>query len=205
MNVLESFLYGVASFEVLGNKANILGFFWLIALTIVAYKRFHVYFENGYYPKPKGNRWKGIMWVLVLVLISWSCAWLTQLLMDDAITTPISIVFGSWKLLSVHVGEFSFLKLFLFKWDVYALIFVHIFFFSVIRLWRFFQFTKWSALCLTSAIVFQVIVSSFGIFGSHIWYEGWDRITIFWLTYPEFRIITGFFFASIIRKPKVYA
>ena len=202
MNAIESLLYGIASFEVLGNKANILGFIWLLALWFVAYKRFRGHFAKGYFPQPQQS-YKRFLWVFAVLLISFGSVFLLQLLMDDAVTTPISIAFGSWDKLMRDKGDFTLLRLFNFKWDVYGLIFSYLFFFTAARLWQFFQFTKSSLLCLVGVIVFQVAVSGMQIFGSHMFYDGWQRIWIFWLTYPEYRILSGLLFSSILKKPRI--
>lgn len=200
MNLFEQILLWFTYAECLGNKWNILGVFWLTALVFMSMKRFEHHFDkSGIYPKPS-TKSKQDLWYFSLLIFGFLSTMLLQMMIDDFITTPINLVFGSWELLVPHLGEFSFLKLLAFKWDVYALILCYSLVFYLTKVWRFYQFTKASAFWLILTVSLQIFLGS-----QHIFYflnlTGYNRIYTFWISYPWFRILTGFLGASIIKKP----
>lgn len=206
MSWLDQLLQGITYMNLGENKWNILGVFWLISLCIFYYIRFKKHFTNGYLPRPAGNphhnRKRIIAWHFVIILFAFGIVYLLQMMLDDFITTPINLVFGSWSLLTPHMGSFSFLKLIAFKWDVYCSIIIYSLFFTFFKIWRFFRFTKYSTLLLTITVVFQFILAS-----NHVFYfldlSGSERIFTYWVSYPWFRILTGLFCASIMKKPEL--
>jgi hypothetical protein len=171
-----------------------------MALIVMSMRRFEIHFQNsGIFPKPSSKS-KQDLWYFSLMIFAFLSTMLLQMMVDDFITTPINVAFGSWDLLAPQFGQFSFLKLFLFKWDVYALIVCYSLIFYLTKVWRFYQFTKASAFWLICTVSLQVLLGS-----QHVFYfldlTGYDRIYTFWISYPWFRIFTGFLGASIIKKP----
>ena len=199
MSWIEEFLFFISSCELLENKANILGFIWLLTLMYFAYGRFKGHFENGYLPNKKTNR---KLWIIVVFLVSFYAVFMFQLIFDDLITTPINLLFGSWELRQPVLGPLTFLSFFSTKWDVWAILIIFAFFFYIKGLWQFFRFTKYSAIWLMLIIVFSFVVAN-QHWWTHLRYDGWMRVQVFWLSYPEYRILTGLFFSSILKKPKL--
>ncbi len=210
MNPLEQFLLWVTYANLYdgskmgymgpGVRWNILGVLWLIALTAFTAKRFSTHFNNGFFPQPE-NRMRALLWAFAVLLFGFLATFLIQMMMDDFITDPINLSFGSWIYLAKGRGDFSVLKFINFKWDVYMLIFIFSLVSYLTGIWRFYQFTKTSLFWLSATVVFQLILGS-----QHIFYflalSGYERLTTFWVSYPWFRILTGFFGASIIKKPE---
>lgn len=194
--MIWDFLKWISYFQLTGNNSNIIGFFWLIALTIFGYVRLQKHFEqNNYFPKPTGFRVK--LWFLIPLLFSFLWVFLMQLLIDDGITTPVSLMFGGWSLLKND--PFTLVKLWAHKSDVYLDITVLLILFTWFGIWKFFRFTKKSFFWLILIIAFQVIVSSQHLFNYAI-VTGDAHVWVFWLTYPEFRSLSGFFSASLLKK-----
>jgi hypothetical protein len=135
--------------------------------------------------------------VLIFAFIG---VFLFQILVDDFITVPINLAFGSWSLLAPHMGTWALWKLVAFKWDNYAMVILFSLVFYVTGVWKFFHFTASSLFWLSVTLLFQLMLGSL-----HIWYflglSGYDRLTVFWVSYPWFRIFTGFLAASLIKKP----
>jgi hypothetical protein len=204
MNLFEQFLQWVTYAQCVGDRWNILGVLWLAALVTMSMRRFAIHYDkSGIFPKPS-TKSKQDLWYFSLMIFGFLSTMLLQMMVDDFITTPINLAFGSWALLAPHLGEFSFLKLLAFKWDVYALIIVYSMVFYLTKLWRFYQFTRGSAFWLILTVSFQIFLGS-----QHVFYflnlSGWERIYTFWISYPWFRIFTGFLGASIIKKPRGYS
>jgi len=127
-----------------------------------------------------------------------------QMVLDDFITSPINLLFGSWELRASVFGEFSMWNWLMTKWDVYTMITLFFLVFSTKQLWQFFRFTKQSVVWLILIIGFSLVIANTH-WWTHLRYDGWMRIQVFWLSYPQFRILTGFFVASLIkplRKPQ---
>jgi len=197
----QNFLLYITYMNLGGNKWNIFGVLWLLALMAFYCKRFYGHFNlNNFFPKPEKNP-RSLYWRGALILFSFTAVFLVQMVVDDFITTPINLAFGSWDLLAPHLGEFSFYKLFMFKVDVYLLILLYATIFAVLRIWQFYHFTRYSALWLSLTILLQILLGS-----QHIFYflnlEGSERLITFWISYPWFRIFTGLFAASIIKEPE---
>lgn len=209
MNWLEQFLLWItyanlydsnrANYMGTGIRWNILGVFWMLILIAFTAKRFSGHFNNGFFPKPLQNP-RSHLWNLALLLFAFASTFLLQMMVDDFITDPINLCFGSWKYLAQGRGEFAILKFVNFKWDVYLVIFIYALTFSLFGIWRFYQFTKISLLCLSITVVFQILLGYY-----HVFYfldlTGYARLITFWVSYPWFRIFTGFLGASIIKKP----
>lgn len=201
MNLLEQLLLWISYFNLGGSKWNILGILWLGALMWMSYKRFHGHFQKGFFPQP-GHNPRSKIWVGCVIAFAFTSTFLLQMMVDDFITTPINLAFGSWYLIAPHLGPFTFLKLLEFKVDVYLGIMLYSVAFYMTSLWRFYHFTKWSMLWLSLTLILQVFLAS-----QHIFYfldlTGYDRIYAFWMSYPWFRIFTGLLGASLIKKPEM--
>lgn len=208
MNWLQEFLLFVANFQILGNHANILGFFWLISLSLFMYSQFKNLFRSCYSLRcstcnfsrlccPRTNRRKA--WHFIIFFLSGYIVFFFQMILDDTITTPINLLFGSWEMREPVLGSFSMFNLLATKWDVYAMILLFALVFYAKGLWRFFHFNKTSLFWLILVVVFSVAVAQTH-WWSHLRFEGWMRAEVFWFSYPEFRILTGFFVASLVRK-----
>jgi hypothetical protein len=201
LNLIEQFLLWITYLNFGGNKWNIFGVLWLLALMAFTYKRFYAHFNlNNFFPKPAHNP-RSIYWRGALILFSFTAVFLIQMIVDDFITTPINLAFGSWNLLAPHLGGFSPFKMFMFKVDVYLLMLLYAVIFGVLRIWQFYHFTKYSAVWLSLTVLFQIFLGS-----QHVFYfldlTGYERLITFWVSYPWFRILTGLFAASIIKKPE---
>lgn len=196
MSQIWDFLRWISYFDILKNSTNILGVFWLIALTIFGYVRFKKHFEqNGYFPKPIGARRK--FWFIIPLLFSFLWGFLMQLLIDDGIATPISLLFGGWSLMGND--PFTLSKLWAHKSDVYIGIAVLLILFTWFGIWRFFHFTKKSFFWLSLLVILTIIAASQNIINFRV-FQGDAHVWVFWLTYPEGRILSGFFSASLLKK-----
>lgn len=178
---------------------NIVGVIWAVALIFLAGRRFSWHFTEAGWKKPAPGA-RSYLWIFAMVLFGIVAVFMFQILSDDFITVPISLAFGSWKVLVPGRGDFSFLKLIAFKWDNYAVLAVFSSVFYISGVWKFYHFTKQSLFWLSVTVAFVVLVSSLHIF-TFMQLSGYARLTAFWSTYPLFRIYTGFMFASIIKKP----
>lgn len=179
------------------GSSNVLGLLWFLVLIGIVFKGFRPQFREKF-PRKYGT----FLWYFALFLISFCTVFLMQMVIDDLIQTPIDLLFGSWQLKIAQMGAFSLFKLLILKWDVYSMIFTYWLAFSVIGVWHFFHFSKKSALFLAICIAWVVLIAQTH-YWSHLRFEGWMRIQVYWLTYPEFRILTGFFIASIVKKQKI--
>jgi hypothetical protein len=178
---------------------NILGVLWAAALIILAARRFSWHFTEAGWPMPSARARK-YLWILAMILFAVIAVFMFQILTDDLITVPISLAFGSWKVLVPGRGDFSLWKLILFKWDNYAVLAITGSVFFLCGVWKFYQFTKASLVWLSLTVSLVILVSSFHVF-TFLQLSGEARLTAFWLTYPSFRIISGFLLASMIKKP----
>lgn len=209
MNWLEQFLLWIsyanlydsnkANYMGLGVRWNILGVLWMLILIGFTAKRFSGHFKNGFFPKPKQNL-NSYLWMMALLIFAFVSVFLLQMMVDDFITDPINLCFGSWKYLAPGRGAFSILKFINFKWDVYLLIVIYSLVFAATGIWRLYQFTKTSFFWLSITVIFQVALGYY-----HVFYfldlTGYSRLMTFWVSYPWFRIFTGFLAASLIKKP----
>jgi len=209
MNWLEGFLLWIANFQIFGNHANIIGFLWLLVLTTFIYSRFKGLFKKCYSLRcgtcnfsriccPNSNRNK--VWHFTILSLSAYITFFFQMLLDDTITTPINLIFGSWELRQPVLGAFSVYNLWLTKFDVYLMIMLFALVFWVKGFHQFFHFTKYSIFWLSLVLFFSIIIAQTH-WWTHLRFEGDMRILVFWLSYPEFRVLTGFFVASLIKKP----
>jgi hypothetical protein len=182
-----------------GLRMNILGVLWAAALIIVAARRFSWQFSSVQdWPRPAG-RFRGYLWVVAIVLFAIIAVFLFQIIVDDFITVPIQLAFGSWSILVPGRGGFTLLKLIAFKWDNYSVVILISALFYLCGIWRFCHFTKASLFWLSVTVAFVAVQSYYHVF-SFMQLSGDARITAFWIGYPWFRIITGFLFASLIKK-----
>jgi len=210
MNWFEAFLSFVANFQLLGNHANIVGFLWLLILTVFMYSRFKGLFRNCYSLRCSTcnfsrlccpNSKRNMAWHFVILFLSAYIIFFFQMILDDTITTPINLLFGSWEMRAPVLGSFSLYNLLLTKWDVYAMILIYALVFYVKGLHQFFHFTKYSMFWLILVVAFSLVIASTH-WWNHLRFDGWMRTQVFWLSYPEFRVLTGFFVASLIKKQK---
>jgi hypothetical protein len=192
MNPIEWLFWNIPSMEILGNAANILGLFWLLALMFIAYRRIRPTIRE------KDKRWKA---ALLCLMLSFYIVFFFQMLLDDTITTPINLLFGAWEIRAPALGEFTIMKLLMTKFDVYGMIAGMVLVFYIGGIWKFLHITWKSAFWLTLVLLFSLAVAQ-----THWWlhlrFEGWMRVQVFWLSYPEFRILTGFLVESLIKKPE---
>jgi hypothetical protein len=209
LNLLEQFLQWITyanlydsnrlNYLGTGVRWNILGVFWLLILVAFTAKRFSGHFNNGFFPKPAHNP-RSYLWMIAVFLFAFVVTFLLQMMIDDFITDPINLCFGSWKYLAPGRGEFSILKFISFKWDVYLLIGIYSIVLAITGIWRLYQFTKTSLFWLSVTVIFQVALGYY-----HVFYfldlTGYARLMTFWLSYPWFRIFTGFLGISLIKKP----
>lgn len=201
MGIIEQLLQWFTYVELWpgGKAANLFGVLWLIALTFVASRRFSWHFSELGWGKPSKLP-KRALWIFAIILFGFLSTFLLQIITDEFISVPMGLVFGSWNLLAPHLGAFSLWKLIQFKWDSYLLILVYSSVFYVSGVWKFYHFTKESLIWLIVLLGFTFFLNSQGII-YFLNLSGWARIRNFWLSYPEWRIITGFLGASIIKKP----
>jgi hypothetical protein len=201
LNWIEQLLLWITYFNVYpgGLRMNILGVFWAVALIYLAARRFSWHFTDAGWERPAARARK-YLWIFAMVLFGIIAVFMFQIVTDDFITVPISLAFGSWKVLVPGRGEFSLLKLIAFKWDNYAVLAVTASLFYISGVLKFYHFTKVSLFWLSLTVGSVVIVSMFHVF-SFMQLSGYERLTAFWFTYPWFRIFTGFMFSSIIKKP----
>ena len=198
---IYQFLSLIANAELYSNHLNIIGAIWAVTLTLFLYFRFKVNFQSyNVFPMQTKTRWHKALWFVIVFLFAIAVTLLMQYMIDDFITTPISLLFGSWS--ELNRGSFTFIKLLTFKWDVYASIIVFSLFFYMCGVWRLFKFTGISAVLLLMSICLTLTIAS-----NHIWdytaYSGTLRTEIFWLTYPEFRALTALFVISIVKQPRL--
>lgn len=180
--------------ELLGNRYNILAVAWALILTFTIYKRI-----KGMNPLFK-KELTGFKRSAIAFGVAGMTVYFLQLLIDDFITTPIDTAFGSWSLM-VGYGNFTLMKILLFKADIYLMIVLLFLGFTMLDLWQMFHWTRWSTIALVSLIGFQIVLAY-----AHYWnqwqYSGVEMVKEYWLSYPEFRVLSGLFVASIIRKSK---
>jgi hypothetical protein len=180
------------------NSLNILGMIWLFALIGLACFRFN--FGIGkIWPKLIQRKW---LRYFVVFFLAFGSIYFFQILIDDLITSPIDLAFGSWSLLQPMFGAFTLWKWFEFKVDVYLNMALYVTFFSLGNLWGLFTFTKKSAFWLILLIAFQVFLAVQHNYNFRF-LTGDAKFWAYWLSYPEFRIISGLFVASILRKQRV--
>lgn len=196
MDWLYQILLWLANAEIFNGSSNILGLIWLLLLMWIMYNRFKPQFREMF---PKKYETK--LWYFALILITFCTVFLMQMMIDDLIQTPIDLIFGSWQLKAAQMGAFSLYNLLLLKWDVYSMILIYSLGFSTIGVWHFFHFDKKSGILLAAVILWIAMVAQTH-YWSHLRFDGWMRIQVYWLTYPEFRILTGFFIGTIVKKKK---
>jgi hypothetical protein len=181
-----------------GQSANMVGFFWMIALVIVGSRRFAWHFQNNGWPQPSHGI-KRILWILAVILFAFLFVFLLQVITDEFLTVPIALAFGSWVLMPPSMGAFTIWKLIAFKWYSYLLIAVYGSIFYLSGCWRFCHFTKKSLIWLISVMCYSIFIDA-----NHIFYflnlSGWTRFRAFYITYPPWRVLLGFFGASLIKK-----
>lgn len=199
MDWLYQFLLWVTYQELWnGHSANILGAFWLIALMIMAARRLSWHCSNIGWAQPS-HGYKRVLWLFAVLLFGFLFAFLFQIVTDEFVTVPLSLAFGGWSLMVPTLGPFTIWKLIVFKWDSYMLILVYSSVFFLSGVWKFCHFTKKSLIWLIAIIVFASFIYGMGIF-YFLNLSGWARIRAFWVSYPPWRILTGFLGASIIKK-----
>lgn len=202
MNWLEQFLLWITYLNVYpgSQKMNILGVFWLISLMFIAVKRFSWQFTNIQDWKKPEEKSRGYLWTFAILLFTFIAVFMWQIIIDDLITVPINLAFGSWPVMVPGRGAFSIEKLFIFKWDNYAYLAISGSLFYLAGIWKMYHFTKASLIWLSITIVDVVLLASMHVF-IFITLSGYDRLFAFWVSYPWFRIFTGFLLASMIKKP----
>lgn len=187
--------------DVQAGRMNILGAFWFFALTMFTFRRFRIYYKEGKIFQNRSSKLRRFFSYVIVFAISGFSIFLIQMLFDDALTTPMNLLFGSWTLVQAQAGPFTIWKLIESKWDVYIMISLIVVYFATQDFWKWFQFSKWSLLWLSIIIAYQIALSYFHIFQFRGLPED-IRIRNYWITYPEWRTLTGLFVTTIIRKPK---
>jgi len=195
-SVLSGIASWIANADLLHNSLNIMGLIWFVVLILLASKWFDAEIGNVW---PKLIKQRKLFRYFILLLLAFGSIFFMQILIDDLITTPIDLVFGSWILMQPTIGAFTFLKLWYFKYPVYLNMALYTTFFSLFGFWRLFCFTKKSAFWLILLIAFQVFLASQHNFDFRS-LTGTAKTIAFWDSYPEFRIISGFFVASVLKK-----
>ena len=175
---------------------NILGALWLLILMVLTYMRLKPQFSSSL-PKPKGH--KKLIWFFCLVALSYTYIFLMQQILSEVLEWNIFLAFGSWSLVESYVGPLSLLKVLNNRAEMYISIILICFVFTYYGFWRLFHFTKESAFWLLATIALLVLLGSQHNYNFRV-LQGYDRMIAFWLSYPEFRILTGFFVASTLKK-----
>lgn len=182
------------------QKMNILGLFWFISLMFVAVKRFSWQLTNVQEWKKPAGKGKRYLWIFAVLLFAFIAVFMWQIIIDDLITVPINLAFGSWTVMVPGRGAFSIEKLFIFKWDNYSYLLITGLLFYLAGIWKMYHFTKASLVWLSITILDVIMLASMHVF-IFITLSGYDRLFAFWVSYPWFRIFTGFLFVSMIKKP----
>ena len=199
----SSLIYGVASWianmDFMNNSLNILGMIWLVALIFLACQRFNIEIENLGGIWPKLQRQRKLVRAAILFVLAFGTIYFFQILIDDLITTPIDLGFGSWILLQPWLGPFTIWKLFMFKVNVYLNMLLYFFFFSVCGLWPLLKFNRKSAFWLCLLIAFQLVLSIQHNYNFRS-LMGAAKTFSFWESYPEFRIILAYLWPAYSGK-----
>ncbi len=186
----------IAKFDLKGNAINILGVFWVLALMIVAFKSFKTQLPH-YLLEPKAQR--KVTLTFSVLAISFVYIFLMQQCLDDLLTIPIQLLFGSWRMVETQLGSLTLFALLDYRWEIYISIITISIVFSYYGFWKLFHFTKESAFWLSATIIFQIFLASQHNFNFRE-LQGYDRMVAYWVSYPEFRILSGFFVASTFKK-----
>ena len=198
MNILEQIAFWIINLNLIGDHGHIIGFLWLIALIITFFKRLKD-LVPGKHDQP--TRWKSILSYRKVAAISFSIAWFIQVMVDECITFLFNLASGAWSMIEFQKGAFTIEKLFWMKADSYFQIALFFFVFTIANVWQYFHVTKRTLFWLSLVMLYQGILAYLHIWNHHA-YTGTPLILVFFLTYPEFRILTGFLGSNLVKKPE---
>jgi len=197
---LQEFLIFVINLNLIGDHAHLFGFLWLSALTFTFYLRLK-HLMPAAQVDPNAGRIRKLWANRKPLFTAFAIGWFIQLSIDEFVTFWINLLSGSWSMVELQLGSFTLTKLLWFKADCYFQ-WVFIFFvFTISNTWQYLQATKRALFWLILIILFQSTLSVLHIWNHHP-YQGTELIIVFFLTYPEFRTLTGFFGSNIVRKPQ---
>jgi hypothetical protein len=184
--------YLIPRLDFLGDHANFIGFLWLLSLVIVFFKRI----RKPEFPLMSRKQ-------MIPLVRAFLIAWLFQIGIDEVITMPLNLLSGSWIMMQPGWGNFTLLKLIDFKADVYFQIIAVVYSLLISGAFqKHYQFTRKSLFWFSTILLMQLVLS----FHLHWWnyrtFPDPKYSIVFWSSYPEFRVLSGFFAVSIIKKPR---